>query len=46
MAKMLGVSFREESALMVVEPPSEPVAAGVLEIHNDVFLLVEQPLIK
>ena len=46
MSKMLGVGFREESALVVVEPPGEPVGAGVLEIHNDVFLVVKQPLIK
>jgi hypothetical protein len=46
MAKMFRVGFAEESALVVVEPPGEPLRAGVFEIHYGVFLIVEQPLIK
>jgi hypothetical protein len=39
--EMLGVLGRQESALMMVEPPGQPRVGGVLEIHDGIDVAVE-----
>src|SRR5262245_36048076 len=44
-AEMLLVGFRQESALMMIEPPGQLVGSAVFEIDNDVLLAAEEILI-
>src|ERR1700734_1652695 len=45
-AKMLGILGSEKRALMVVEPPGEQRRTGVLEIHDGVFVAVENAILE
>ncbi|HEX8811517.1 MAG TPA: hypothetical protein VF742_05955 [Terracidiphilus sp.] len=44
--KVLGVSRREEGALVMVEPPGNVGRTGVFEIDNSVFVTVELFLVE
>ena len=43
---MFRVGFREEGALVVVEPPRQSLARQILEIHNDVLIAVKKLLVE
>src|SRR5579859_23415 len=45
-AKVFRVSFREERALVMVKPPRQAVAGGILKIDDGVLIAVENTLIK
>jgi hypothetical protein len=40
------VRGREECALVMIEPPSDFGRAGILEVHNGVFIAIEMILVK
>src|SRR5580704_13957193 len=45
-AKMLGILRSEECALVMVEPPGEQRRAGIFEVHNGVFVAVENAVLE
>ena len=43
LAELLGISRGQKSALMMIEPPGHFRRIGILEVHNHVFIAVEDP---
>jgi hypothetical protein len=39
---MLGVLLRQESALVMIEPPGQPLVGGVFEIDDGILVAVEK----
>jgi hypothetical protein len=46
MAKMLGIGFGKEGALMMIKPPGQAVGTGILEIDDHVLVGIEQARVK
>jgi len=40
------VSWSQEGALVMIEPPSDLGRTGILEIHNGIFIAIEMLFIK
>src|ERR1700733_4972595 len=45
-AKVFGILRSKEGTLMMIEPPSKQGRAGILEIHNGVFVAVENTVFE
>src|ERR1700683_4583703 len=45
-AEMLGILRSEKRALMMIEPPGEQRRTGIFEIHNGVFVAVENAVFE
>jgi hypothetical protein len=45
-SEMFRVGFREEGALVMVEPPSQPGAAGILEVNDHVLFAVKDIFVE
>src|SRR5579875_1381654 len=46
LAKVLGVGFTQESALMMVKPPGKAVGAGIFEVDDHVLVADKHVFIK
>ena len=45
-AEMLRVFGLQKRALVMVEPPRQQRRAGIFEVHDGVFIAVENPVLK
>jgi hypothetical protein len=46
LAKMFGVGGRQKSALVMIKPPCEERRAGILEIHDGVFVAIKCAILE
>src|SRR5262249_34913121 len=46
LTEVLLVLRRQESAVVMIEPPRQPVRARVLEVYNRTLLRIEEPGVK